>query len=205
MRYDPEKHHRRSIRLKGYDYTSPGGYFITLVAQGRVCLFGEITKGEMQYSERGQIAYEYWLAIPDHFHNAELGAFVIMPNHMHGIIILKESLDASRRRDIIYPAPRTGTTCRAPTGAPTDAPTGRAAMEQFQKPVVGSIPTIIRIYKAAVTRKIVAQFGGMPDLWQRNYYEHIIRNDDEHKRIHLYIESNPLHWISDEENPEMKS
>jgi len=78
-------------------------------------------------------------------------------------------------------------------------------MEQFQKPVVGSIPTIIRIYKAAVTRKIVAQFGGMPDLWQRNYYEHIIRNDDEHKRIHLYIESNPLHWISDEENPEMKS
>src|ERR1700690_560407 len=100
MRYDPEKHHRRSIRLKGYDYTSPGGYFITLVTQGRVCLFGEIVKGEMQYSERGQIAYEYWRSIPDHFHNTGLGAFAIMPNHVHGIIILKESLDASRRRDI---------------------------------------------------------------------------------------------------------
>jgi REP element-mobilizing transposase RayT len=205
MRYDPEKHHRRSIRLKGYDYTSPGGYFITLVAQGRVCLFGKIAKGEMQYSERGQIAYEYWLAIPDHFHNAELGAFVIMPNHMHGIIILKESLDASRRRDIIYIEPHMGTTCRAPTEASMDRAPTEASTEHFQKPVVGSIPTIVRTYKAAVTRKIVAQFGGMPDLWQRNYYEHIIRNDDEHKRIHLYIESNPLHWISDEENPEMKS
>jgi len=63
--------------------------------------------------------------------------------------------------------------------------------------------SIIRQYKSSVTRKIVAQFGGVPDLWQRNYYEHIIRNDEEHKRIHLYIESNPVHWNSDAENPEM--
>jgi len=180
MRYDPEKYHRRSIRLKGYDYTSPGGYFITLVTQGRMCVFGEILKSEMRYSEKGQIAYECWRAIPEHFPNTELGAFAIMPNHVHGIIILH--------------APSTGTIYRAPT-------------EQFQKPVIGSIPTIIRTYKAAMTRKIVQQFGGTiyrapTDLWQRNYYEHIIRNDEEHKRIYLYIESNPLHWITDDENPE---
>ncbi len=94
MRYDPEKQRRRSIRLKGNDYASPGGYFIILAAQGRVCLFGEIIEGEMQYSDKGRIAYECWHAIPDHFPNAELGAFIIMPNHMHGIIILHERTDA---------------------------------------------------------------------------------------------------------------
>ena len=73
MKDDSQICHRRSIRLKGYDYTSPGGYFITLVAQGRVCLFGDIIKDEMQYSEKGQIAYECWRAIPDHFPSVELG------------------------------------------------------------------------------------------------------------------------------------
>src|ERR1700690_1572177 len=90
MKLEQNQHHRRSIRLKGYDYTTPGGYFITLVTQGRVCLFGEIVDGGMQYSEKGQIAYECWRAIPDHFPKTELGAFVIMPNHVHGIIILHE-------------------------------------------------------------------------------------------------------------------
>ena len=69
----------------------------------------------------------------------------------------------------------------------------------------GSLGSIIRQYKSSVTRKIVAQFGGVPDLWQRNYYEHIIRNDEEHKRIHLYIESNPVHWTNDDENLDMEA
>ena len=120
IRYDPEKHHRRSIRLKGYDYASPGGYFITLVTEGRVCLFGEIVKGEMQYSEKGQIAYECWRAIPEHFATVELGSFVIMPNHVHGIIILRECAHTDAFRAAIMSPPVGATHWVAPTkNAPT--------------------------------------------------------------------------------------
>ena len=199
MKFEQNQHHRRSIRLEGYDYTTPGGYFITFVTQGRACLFGDIVKDEMQYSEKGQIAYECWRAIPDHFPTVELGAFVIMPNHVHGIIILREDVggDAvSENRSAIL-SPTVGATHWV---APTN---GRKYVIPTNGPQRGSIGAIIGAYKMSVTRKIVAQFGGVPDLWQRNYYEHIIRNDEEHKRIHLYIESNPVHWNSDAENPEM--
>ncbi len=172
MKFDPQKHHRRSIRLKGYDYTQAGAYFITIVTYQREPLFGEIVNGGMQLSPMGQIAEEHWRAIPEHFPNVELGAYVVMPNHVHGIIIINDG------RGTIY---------RAPT-------------EQFQKPVTGSIPTIIRTYKASVTRRIQKELNETA-VWQRNYYEHIIRNDEEHNRIHLYIESNIDNWVNDEENP----
>ncbi len=86
MPYDPKKHHRRSIRLKGYDYTQPGAYFITICTQNRECLFGEVVDGRMVLNELGQVARECWLAIPDHFPHSRLDEFVIMPNHVHGII-----------------------------------------------------------------------------------------------------------------------
>jgi REP element-mobilizing transposase RayT len=185
MKFDPQKHHRpfdaaqgrRSIRLQGYDYTQSGAYFITIVTYHREPLFGGIVNGEMQLSAMGRIADEHWRAIPEHFPNVELGAYVVMPNHVHGIIINNGS------RGTIY---------RAPT-------------EQFQKPVTGSIPTIIRTYKASVTRRIQKEVYGLdvssPNVWQRNYYEHIIRSDEDHHRIHLYIESNIDNWVNDEENP----
>jgi hypothetical protein len=90
MPYDPEKHHRRSIRLKGYDYTRAGAYFITIVTQNRACLFGAVVEGRMRLNPLGQIVQECWLAIPDHFPHALLDEFVIMPNHLHGIIVLQE-------------------------------------------------------------------------------------------------------------------
>ncbi len=90
MAYDPEKHHRRSIRLKGYDYTQPGAYFITICTHGRECLFGEIIDGEMHLNEAGQIVVQTWQDLPNHVPNVQLDAFVVMPNHVHGIIIITE-------------------------------------------------------------------------------------------------------------------
>jgi len=199
------KHHRRSVRLPGYDYAASGAYFITCVAQDRACLFGSMVEDRMELSTRGTVADEYWRRIPEHFSHAELGAFVVMPNHVHGIIILHERVEGTNCRGTIYRAPTDrAPTDRAPTDrAPTDrAPTDRAptdrAIERFQKPVAGSIPTIVRTYKAAVTRLIVRQFGGAPCIWQRNYYEHIIRDDRELDLISKYIEANPLNWKFDE-------
>jgi putative transposase len=173
MKFDPQKHHRRSIRLKGYDYTSAGAYFVTIVAYNRDCLFGELINEKINLSEYGKIARECWRAIPNHFPNVELGAYVVMPNHIHGVIIIKDD-----GRD---------TPWRVPT-------------EQFSKPVKSSLATIIRQYKSSVSRIISKQFNET-NIWQHNYYEHIIRNDAEWNRIHLYIEANRVNWTEDLENP----
>ena len=184
--YDPQKHHRRSIRLPAHDYSHPGAYFITLVTYQRDCLFGNIVEGEMQLSAMGQVAEEHWRLIPQHFPQVELGAYVIMPNHVHGIIIINGGSNASAFE-------RTGTTVSCP-----DMSCPGPAREKFGKPVKGSIPTIIRSYKASVTRRIHQELNAS-GIWQRNYYERIIRNDAEYNRIHVYIESNPANWVMDDE------
>jgi REP element-mobilizing transposase RayT len=91
MPYDPQKHHRRSIRLKGYDYTQPGAYYITLCTKARQCLFGDVVKGEMRLNALGDLAFTCWQAIPNHFPHVELDAFVIMPNHLHGILVISDT------------------------------------------------------------------------------------------------------------------
>src|SRR5215203_7297939 len=91
IKFDPQKHHRRSIRLKDYDYSQAGGYYVTIVVQGRECLFGEIVKREMFLNDFGKIADECWRSIPDHFPFVELGAYVVMPNHVHGIIVITDN------------------------------------------------------------------------------------------------------------------
>ena len=90
MKYDPENHHRRSIRLKGYDYSLPGGYYVTLVAQNRECLFGDIENGKMVLNGYGKIIEYYWQKIPQHFKHIKLDVYQIMPNHLHGIIIITD-------------------------------------------------------------------------------------------------------------------
>ena len=195
-KYDPQRHHRpfdaaqgrRSIRLADYDYSQPGAYFITLVTYQRERLFGNIANGEMRFSSMGQIAEEHWRLIPEHFPHVELGAYVVMPNHVHGIIIINGRSNAGA-------FDRTGTTLSCP-----DVPCPERAREKFGKPVKGSIPTIIRSYKASVTRRIQQEWNAS-DIWQRNYYEHIVRNDEEHNRITLYIEKNVARWVMDNENP----
>jgi putative transposase len=90
LKFDPNNHHRRSIRLKGYDYTQPGAYFVTMVTFRRECLFGEVIGGEMVLNPWGSVVDECWRAIPNHFPNVELGAYVVMPNHIHGIVVIRE-------------------------------------------------------------------------------------------------------------------
>ncbi len=174
-------HHRRSIRLKGFDYSQPGGYFITIVTCNREHLFGAINHCGMILNPLGRIVSDCWSAIPDHFMHVDLGEFVVMPNHIHGILNIFDDY----RRGTIYRAPALEK--RAP------------AMERFGQPVAGSIPTIIRAFKAAVTRKASRELN-LSRVWQRNYFEHIISSDREYERIEAYIANNPSNWLSDDEN-----
>ena len=180
-------HHRRSIRLKGYDYTSEGGYFITLVTHERQNLFGVVENDEMHLNPRGGIARDEWFRTAQLRPYIELfeEEFIVMPNHIHGIIWITDPAWLTRW----------GTARRAPT--PDDSP----AIEQFGKPISGSIPTIVRAYKSAVTKRInlLRQSPSTP-VWQRNYYEHIITTDREYDAIAVYIYFNPLNWGVDEEN-----
>lgn len=176
---------RRSIRLKAYDYTQDGAYFVTLLAHRRAHLFGEVMDGEMGLNTLGCVADACWWAIAEHFPGVELDTFVVMPNHVHRIIVINRwaantiSGDSQvRARHVVPLQPQT---------------------ESFGKPVVGSLPTIIRSYKAAVTRQInhIRQTPGTP-VWQRNYYEHIIRSDRSLQTIREYILYNPARWADDE-------
>lgn len=185
-KFDPQKHHRRSIRLQGYDYSQAGAYFVTIVTWHRECLFGEVVNGEMKLSKFGLVAKQQWDKLPKRFPNIELGAYMIMPNHVHGIILI--------------------TAGRGTAGNPNDldsGPSRRApTRERFQKPVKGSIPTIVRSYKSAVSYRINLMHGtdGVP-VWQRNYYEHVTRNDKDLQNKTDYINANPFLWDEDDENP----
>jgi putative transposase len=173
-KHDPQKHLRKSIRLRGYDYSQAGAYFVTLCTYQRECLFGVIVEGEMILNELGVVANECWRAIPEHFSHVELGAYVVMPNHMHGIIVITESVIG-----VQHAAPR---------------------RHQSINVIPGSLGAIVRSYKSAVTRRIGREHNISP-VWQRNYYEHILRDGNNLHRITAYIESNPANWETDDDNP----
>ena len=168
MAYDPRVHHRRSIRLQGYDYTQAGAYFITLTTQGREPLFGTVLDGQMHLNALGEMVAEEWERLERRFPSVELDAFCVMPDHMHAILVLADRGAGGRRA---------------------------AALEQFGAPVVRSVPTIIRSYKSSVTQRNLFLHGqdAVP-LWQRNYYEHVIRNAAALERIRRYIIENPARW-----------
>jgi len=171
---------RRSIRLKGYDYASQGAYFVTIVTQGRERLFGEIVNGAMHVNEAGRIIERCWLDVPRHFPHAALDAYVVMPNHVHGIIVITDT--AGAKNDDV--------------GAKNLSPLPiRSAMRSPSR----SVGSIVRGFKIGVTK----WFRGNTNVytvWQRNYYEHIIRDDAALDRIREYIRDNPIRWASDREN-----
>ena len=171
--YDPEIHHRRSIRLKEYDYSRSGAYFVTICAHKRKYLFGNIVNDEMALSEYGKIVENVWYNLTVHYQNIKLDKFIVMPNHIHGIIILMNMDDVGAG---FKPAP-------------TD-------LTKYYP-----LSEIVRAFKTFSARHVneLRITPGIP-VWQRNYHEHIVRNENELNRIREYIINNPLQWQFDREN-----
>ena len=173
---------RRSVRLMGFDYAEPGAYFVTIVTQERSCLFGEIIEGQMQVNRAGEAITRWWLELTRKFTTVETDEFIVMPNHCHGIIVIVDPTVGADLR-VGPPNDRTG----AHAGAP--------------------LPTIVQWFKTMTTNEYIrgVKTLGWPSfrgqLWQRSYYEHVIRNADSLNRIRQYIIDNPVRWEFDRENP----
>lgn len=211
MAFDTDKYHRRSIRLKGYDYRHPGAYFVTICTQDRACLFGDVLTGEMRFNEAGRMVIAEWERISERFPNVELDTFVVMPNHIHSIIMITEPVGAglvpARDGDIagagLVPAHDGDIAGAGLVPAHNGATTENGATTRVA-PTVGNI---VGAFKSITTVRYiqgVKQYGWPPfrvRLWQRNYYEHIIRNEESLHRIGEYIAANPLRWHLDRENP----
>jgi REP element-mobilizing transposase RayT len=284
MKFNPDIHHRRSIRLKDYDYTQAGVYFVTICAWRQECIFGEVVAGEIRLSIKGKIASEQWMRLEKRFPGIDCSAFVIMPNHIHGIVTMNgggrgagevsednshanpplrpynageasAGIDHENHPPHPYDDPRDmhggGRGAGEVSGAighenpplrpynagevsgdidhedhpprPYDNPRdvhggGRGAGEvsgdivhknpplrPYAHPIVvpGSLGAIVRAYKASVTWRVHAMHGyDETPIWQRNYYEHILRNDADMLRIQTYILDNPQLWEQDQLHPQ---
>lgn len=189
-------YHRRSIRLPGYDYSGVGEYFVTICTQNRKSFFGNIQKGVMLLNEFGQIAFDQWQKIPNRFKFVELGQFVVMPNHVHGIIVIN---DTSLVGAGFIPAQDDGN-----INVPSSI--GHPQMGDGQPqglPLRVTLGNIVGAYKSLVVRECLKRVRGknenMGRLWQRNYYEHIIMTDKDYENIVNYIQENPMNWGSGDE------
>jgi len=175
-KYNPKNHHRRSIRLPDYDYSQEGWYYVTLCVLGNKCIFGKLTDGQVQLYQYGRIVEDCWKWLAKQYTYVHLDEYVVMPNHLHGIIII--------RRDH--------------KGGSRTAPTGNMTKYKSLSRLVGAFKTVstnqVNIIRNTPGRK----------LWQRNYYEHIIRNEEELSHIRHYITENPVDWRKNEENPKLQ-
>lgn len=204
MKYNPDIHHRRSIRLKGYDYSREGAYFITVCTKDKEWLFGDVINGEMQLNDMGNVALQCWKDIPKHFPNVVLDEFIVMPNHIHGIVIFNvgaKNISPDFRDDkTVSSIPRDGNVA-AKDILPIFIDGGRNRAKNIsplqQHGTSMTIGSVIRGFKIGVTKWARANVASH-DLWQRNYYEHIIRNEAELSKIREYIINNPLNWETDE-------
>ncbi len=247
MKFDPQIHHRRSIRLKGYDYSQAGAYFITICCDDRKCLFGKISDGKMILNDLGKIAHDEWLRTPDLRKNIELDAFIVMPNHIHGIILITQ---AHSRTGVLHTPqllPSITPDLELNTGESDslqrefdsyndgdvfNTPRHESDSHQrefdsyndgdvFNTPQTLRSPSqtigaIVRGYKSSVTKKINEYYRDKGEcnspqrksntpqpnrqiqtVWQRNYYEHIIRDERAYQNISNYIMNNPVKWNGD--------
>ena len=201
MAYNPNIHHRRSIRLKGYDYSQAGAYFITICCKDRKCRFGKIVVGAsvMELNECGQIAYDEWLKLSERFSNFELDVFQIMPNHMHGIIVLNDIVGATLA--VVQNAVvQNAVAQNVPNGIIALNDVGATA-RVAPTTTNATIGDIVGAYKSLVANGCLDIYKTknetMGKLWQRNYYEHIIRNEQSYQTISDYIINNPAKWKDD--------
>jgi len=179
---NPVQRYRHTNRLKGYDYTLAEAYFVTIVTYQHLCLFGEIINGEVKLNPHGKIAFEQWKRLEKRFPLSDFSAFVIMPNHLHGIIYLSKGAGegTQKNHDQI------------------------SHLRPYIKlhVIPGSLGAIVRAYKASVSFRINLIRGLIdPPIWQRNYYDHIIRNEKEYENIWKYIEANSQKWDEDRFHP----
>lgn len=203
MIHRPDTQHRRSIRLQGYDYSRAGAYFITICAQNRKCLFGKFVNGKMGLNNAGMMVQAVWDEIPAHYPGIDIDAFIVMPNHIHGIVVIVRTAT----RD--HPDDGNGQNNGQAQGpAPTTAPDVRH--DDGKKRTAGlSLPDVVHRFKTMTTKQYAhgvkqnhwPRFSGK--LWQRNYYERIILDENELNRIRQYIMDNPARWDIDRENPDM--
>lgn len=245
MKYNPEKHHRRSIRLKGYDYSQAGGYFLTFVTKNRECLFGDVVNGEMVLTEFGKMVSVEWEKSQQIRKEIVLDEFVVMPNHLHAVVFIigtdssdnhvgahgcaplppaneirncrneifkrahdRAPLRADNETDNCGDAIWERAHSRAPLryGSETEiCELERHMREQrrvslFRPPK--SISSMVAGFKSIVTTHInINRNTPRVPVWQRNYYEHIIRDEQELNNIREYIVTNPLRWELDIEHP----
>ncbi len=173
MTYNQPRYHRRSIRLPTYDYAQAGAYFVTIVCRNRLLL--------LEAPRFRDLVEETWLWLADQYEFVHLDEYVIMPNHLHGIIVIGDTCRGASRTVL-----RRGASRSAPTGVAKRKPLGR----------------LVGAFKTVSTKRINEIRGtlGVP-VWQRNYYERVIRNGEELNRVRQYIIDNPAHWEQDRENP----
>jgi len=181
----PNELHRRSLRLKGYDYSQAGAYFVTICAHGKECLFGEIENGVMRLNEYGEIVVSEWIRSTGVRSEIECGEFVVMPNHFHGIVHITGAYgNTPCHDDTPHHGPQRAY-CHTPLRSPSH-----------------NVGAMVRGFKSAASRHInkIRNTPGAP-VWQRNYYEHVIRNDADYNRIAEYVANNPQCWIEDSLHP----
>lgn len=187
MTFNPDIHHRQSIRMHGYDYSCAGAYFVTICVYQRECLFGEVVDGIFVSNDAGKIVAETWLGLLSRFPSVSLDEFTVMPNHFHGILVLGDDV-----------------------GAPLAAPgvggeTAKQDASNNKKRAASSCPTlgdVMRAFKSisAISVNRVLGRQGLP-LWQRNYYERVIRDEEELDALRQYVAGNPKQWAEDENHP----
>ncbi|MBI3781192.1 MAG: transposase [candidate division NC10 bacterium] len=178
-RDSPATYRRRPLRLRGFDYSREGAYFVTICTRNRECLLGDVMKGKMRLNDVGRMVQTVWDGLPERFPTVELDASVVMPNHLHGILIIVGAGLALPMR-----------------GAASSAPTGSGFT---------TLSKVLRAFKSmsAIGVNRLLSRSGKP-FWQRNYYEHVIRSEESLNRIREYIVTNPLRWEVDRENPGRK-
>ena len=166
---------RRSIRIPGFDYADTDSYFVTIVSYKRLNLFGDIRNGIVILNQMGKVVTDTWLDIPIHFPKVSNEVFIVMPNHVHGILTISNDT----------------------VGATHESP---LLQRQAKGPPPGSLGATIESFKSSVMRKIHQSWISSPEkIWQRNYYEHIIRDEEDYQNKVEYILTNPINWEIDKE------
>jgi putative transposase len=224
MPYDPARHHRRSIRLAQYDYSLAGAYFVTVCAHERNCLFGDVVDADMLLNDAGRLVQTAWDELPGRFPGVELDGFMIMPNHVHGIVILGGAAIVGTGPGAVgaglalpwepgaaigahsnQVAVGAGLALPWEPGAAIGAHSNQGAASSAPTPATATLGDVIRAFKSISALYVNRQLMRSGSLWQRNYYERIIRDEAELQRIREYIETNPARWADDSENPNGRS